>query len=998
MLRLPYKQAGGRLPSYIRPKPIILHKNLHISSRLRHTPDPFFTSNQISSAHHDELPTDPKLQVEQYLRSQSHFINPKLHYPAVEITDSAIMGTVLEHTFEPFKSWREIAQNQMAVPIPGTFVEFQTPNSNIAFGVVVSEPKSKFNEFHNKLIVLTMDNELLRVYPQDIEFSAYQVLEEDWIDALEILPNRFDEDYAPRTRLVTILHQYVALAQEMRSETKELLRLAYSRQSCDSSVLPVSLTSVLEAQTVSDHQSYFHQCAKLLSVHWEMSADPSRWIVSTCLAQNQANNILAHRCSNELPPVAVYMATPLSVYNDVKTLMRYDSKQLERLDDYLKSLLESPKRHDELLNDINIWSGKQFAPAIRAIMYGAFHPHTKITQKLAKLSFFSQGTSPECIQENLRKIGLFDSAEHTDVVLSSGVLGSPQRLVASSSDDLDRSRSQLVSLQDTLAGNFRDHFRHLRSQRQYYLDMTVYGLDTGSGGLKMLLSLEKINERKYMINLHVPDVASHLCPASSTFETWTRDGGILRSVSELLNAQEIGTLHKKAIEALLFDFPESPSTLFSVGDVTKSDLTVPCMTLTFEYNIYDNNPLQKIGDRISLLFDQIRQSQVKVLDSKILDGTLTGKLKPRLLDSFRLFSRTEPTTPQLVNESDHFNINFIYNTMTRHFMQRNRRCAALVAPKTMRKDVTTKLEIIGDGETDNCRVWVESAEEIQNSSKRAFFLNELKIFAGAMAAEYAHRKNIPVFRKSQTLLDQSTHSMQNTESDEVFISHENKFLPNFHGNSYFQTMLARDSRGYVSPAAYFIGNNFLGQEKIAVSGPKENLPLGLPLGFVDVFALNSVEAYLNQLQLLLHHHGTTQKQRLHSYVAQFSYLKKYGFPLHGPFLAEILENFTARIETSHLAANYLAHRQRAYWTLLHVEQMRRETQKINYNCIITRLGAPINFQASLAWAFCEELSMEIRLYVRTETDLSIGSRVKAHRVLHVSAADNICVFEHKEAF
>lgn len=916
----------------------------------------------------------------------------------MEITDSAIMDIVLEHTFEPFKSWREIAQNQMAVPIPGTFVEFRTPNSEIAFGVVVSEPKSKFNEFHNKLIVLTMDNELLRVYPQDIDFTACQVLEQDWIDALEILPNRFDEEYAPRTRLVTILHQFVALAQEMQSETKETLRVAHSRHSCDSSVLPVSLTSVLEAQSVSNHQSYFHQCAKLFSVHWEMSSDPSRWIVSTFLAQNHANNILAHRCSNELPPVAVYMATPLTVYNDVKILMRYDSEKLGKLDNYLNSLLESQKLHDELLNDINIWSGKQFAPAIRAIMYGAFYPHTKITQKLAKLTFFSQGISPWCTQDNLKKIGLFDSTNFTDVVLSSGVLGEPQRLVASSTNNLDRSKSQLASLQDTMAGTFRDHFRHLRSQRQYYLDMTVYGIESGSGGPKMLLSLEKINERKYLINLHVPDVASHLSPTSSTFETWTRDGGILRSVSELLNAQEVSTLHKKAIETLLFDFPQFPNTLFSVGDVSKSDLRVPCMTLTFEYNIYDNNPLQKIGDRISLLFDQIRQSQVKVLDSKTLDFTLTGKLKPRLLDSFRLFSRTEPTTSQLVNESDHFNINFIYNTMTRHFMQRNRRCAALVAPKTMIKDVITELEISGNGEKTNCRVWVENAEDVQISSKRAFFLNELKIFAGAMAAEYAHRKNIPVFRKTQTLLDQSAHSMQSTEPDEVFISHENKFLPNFHGNSYFQTMLARDSRGYVSPAAYFIGNNFLSRERISVGGPKENLPLGLPLGLVDVFALNSVEAYLNQLQLLLHHHATTQKQRLHSYVAQFSYLKKYGFPLHGPFLTEILENFTARIENSHLAANYLAHRQRAYWTLLYVEQIQKETQKVNYNCIITRVGAPINSKAALAWAFCEELSMEVRLYVRTETDLSIGSRVKAHRVLHVSAADNICVFEHKEAF
>lgn len=1005
MLRYPLRSAGGRLPHPPRPY-------LHLARTLRRKLGPFFSSNQLNSSpsetstRDDNPPPDPQSQVLAFLKNQACFLDPNLHYPAVEITDTTIMDTVMEHTFEPFQSWNEIAENQQAVPIAGTFVEFKH-NSNILLGVVVSEPRSKFNEFHNKLIVLTMDNELLRVYPQDIRFTAYQALEKDWIDSLDILPNRFDDHFAARTRMVTILHQFVACASSMRAETQEDLRIAYSRLSNDTSVRPVSLTSVLEPQTVATHRSYFHQCAKLLSVHWEMCRDPSRWMVPSCVAATASTNIASHRCSNELPPLPVCMAVPLHVHRDVSEFLSYDSVKLEKLDAYIQLLLDTPKLFETLVNDINIWSGKQFGPAVRALIYSVFYPHARIANKLLKLEVLNHSVSPASVHLLLKRVGLFDNSANslTDAVFSSGVLGQPAgaTFAVSNANALERSKSAISSLRDVKAGNLKDHFRHLRSERQYYQDMSVYGLIGPQGTTKMLLSLEKIHERKYLINIHVPDVASHLSPASFTFETWAKESGPLSSISGLVNGQRIDLLDESAMKTLLFSgIATKRPQLFSVGDFasTKDDTSIPCMTLTFEYSIYDNNPLKSIGDKVSVSFDAIRKQQVKLLDHQTLDNTLTGKLRPRLLDSFRLFSRTpESDSPSPVDENDHFNINFIYNTLTRHFLQRNRRCAASINPNSIMKDIFKNTHVDEHTGATATTVSIENPEQMVRASKREFFLNELSIFAGAMAAEYTHHRKIPVFTSTQTILDESTIPRGvDGEVDEVFISHENRFLPNFHGNSYFQTMLARDSLGYVSAAAYFIGNNFLDREKLTVSGSGEHLPLGLPHGFVDVAgALDSVHGYLNQLQILLHHHASrAAPQKLREYVAQFSSLKKYGYAVHGPLPPEALEQYLDRLQSSQLAANYLRTTHRAYWTLVHVQQQARSN--MDYNCIITRTGPAINSHATLAWAFCEELAMEIRLYVRTNADMSIGSRVKAHRVLHVDPVGGVCVMEHSEPY
>lgn len=984
----------------------------HFSLRFSHTRSlhflsPFFAPNLGHSSlyHHEEHHlNEPEKAVNDYIRSQAPFLDPNLHYPAVEITDKTVMETVLEHTFVPFKTWKDISENQDLSPIAGSFIEFEK-DSKLVLGAVVSECQSKFNEFHNKLIVLTMDNELVRVYPQDIHFTAYQVLEKDWIDNLEILPNRFDEEYPARTRLVTILHQFVATANSMRKDSQEYLRIAYSRMVHDSQMRPTSLPSLMEIHQAESLESYFHQAAKLISIHWEMCKDPSRWLVASCIPTSRSTNIVAHRCSNELPPLPLYMATSLDIFSNVDQFLQYDELKLLNLNLYIEELAQSQKSFDSLSDDINIWSGKQYGPAFRAMAYATFYPHNRITNMLLKINIFGNRVSHSTIHEVLRKIGLYDNPENplTDILLSTGLLGKPARaaLSVTSKSAIEPSSSISSSLVDAQVGNLKDYYPHLRHKREHYRNMAVYALPGQNGHSKFAFSLDKINERKYFINIHVPDVAAQLSPSSRTFETWSQNSGLLNTIKELLDGDQIEILHEKAIDALLFSkfARNSLSSFFSVGDLSnlEDDITSPCMTLTFEYNVYKSNPLQKIGDLVFISFDELHRNQIKFLDEETLDKTLTGRLHPRIMDSFRLFTRTsEPDNSIVLDESDHFNINFIYNTMTRHFLQRNRKCASTLEPKKLRKKILKST--IFDKETCSVvsKILLQSKEDVFKTQKRNFFIDELRIFAGAMAAEYCQLRDIPVYRTKHSLLD--TTVPQNIEEDEVLITHENMFLPNFHGNSYFQTILGRDSLGYVSTSAYFIGNNYLARSRLHVGKDSHNLPLGLSSGHVDVNALESVAGYINQLQILAYHQASELKRGFREYSKQYGGLKKYGYPLHGPLSSEVLKRYRQRLEDSDLAAKYVAARQRAFWTLVHVKQQEELNVKLEYNCIVTRMGPSISTQATLAWAFCEELTMEIRLYVRTDVDISIGSRVMADNILHVDPDSGMCVMEHREPF
>ena len=172
------------------------------------------------------------------------FLDPNSFYPEVEITDSTILDAVLQITYEPVKLWLEICTTNMTCTAQiGSFIEF-IHDDEIQFGVVLREPHTRFNPYHNRMIVLTLHNELVKVYPQDITFSMHRILDEESISPHYVLTNRFNETYAPRAKLVRVLHQFMALVAEMRTLTSQYLEAAHSNLASDDKVAPVCLSDL----------------------------------------------------------------------------------------------------------------------------------------------------------------------------------------------------------------------------------------------------------------------------------------------------------------------------------------------------------------------------------------------------------------------------------------------------------------------------------------------------------------------------------------------------------------------------------------------------------------------------------------------------------------------------------------------------------------------------------------------------------------------------------
>mmetsp|Transcript_4740 Transcript_4740/g.5745 ORF Transcript_4740/g.5745 Transcript_4740/m.5745 type:complete len:257 (-) Transcript_4740:1856-2626(-) len=246
--------------------------------------------------------------------------------------------------------------------------------------------------------------------------------------------------------------------------------------------------------------------------------------------------------------------------------------------------------------------------------------------------------------------------------------------------------------------------------------------------------------------------------------------------------------------------------------------------------------------------------------------------------------------------------------------------------------------------------------------------------------------------------------------DEAYVSHNNLFLPNYHSNSYFQTLIARDSSGYVSMSAYLIGLNYLTKRNIEVF-TDENLrflPLGIHEGYVKMVGVfTNYEVLLNQFQILSHiqqffqgNNSSFFKDNEHSaIIRQFSYLKRYGYKLSGPLSYEALNNQLDKILNSYKLCNHLGTLHKHFWTLKLLEQrllqhksMDSEIASSTYDCIITLTGYEIpSISKKIARGYCFQLDIEIDIMLPLDREVTIGNQIICDKVMFLDPIGGHCV-------
>lgn len=1011
-LRLPLRHGQRPLAN------LLLLRTLHFEKT-----NTFFRSNKHSKKQAGPITEieDTQNQIKKLMAAKKTFWDPNSHYPTLEDKTlrshrqvrrlQRLMKTVMKYTYEPFKHWHEITNNNSTLlPSLGSFVEFHDYlTDSVEFGIVLREPVSKFNENHNKVLVLTLKNELHRVYPPDISFVAYQVLDKDWVHLLEILPNRFDLEHKNRKLVIEVMYQFVLNAVLLRPWVAEHLPVAFSRIANHSRITGCSLASILDQFPEKVFESYFHESAVLLATHLEMCKDVSRWLVPSCM--RRSTNIVSLRCSNQLPPDPVYFANSVANMEAITDFLTFNRDELEDFDIFLRPLKAEPRQYDDMCLLFNIWEGKIFKLALDAMKFTAVYPHPELLSKFIKFETLEGNVTPSGLHDLLESIHIFNNSKNplTDVVLSANLAGESlqKQLAVASTKDLKPSNSELVSA--GALDQLEDKFVHLRNSRVFYQDHIVYALPSTKGPSKLAVSLEKVNARKYLVNIHIPDVAAHINPSSDLFAELTSNSSPLQRLGTLIGNDTIELLAQNAREKLLFENNTERKGYFSVGDYYGEEASrsppKTCMTISFEYLTYVSNPLKDLGS-VRVTFDSLKDIQIKSLDMKLLNDTLTGKLEPSLLRPFRLFSRhqREPDDSRVeMDDNDHFNVNFIYNVLNSHFKLRNRHCASTPEPALMNRTMSRQLSY-SENEPDSIvtELDIETEADAGKRSKAIFFKNEVEIFCGALVAAYCSRELVPAFLNVQdvdTPKDYEPNEPPNL--DEVFISHNNLLLPNYHGNSYYQTLLARDAKGYVSLPAYYIGNNYLGKGQVVVT-PGQNLPMGLPGGYVNVTdAMGNMEAFLNQLQILAHVHAKRPVSGSYlSLVEKLSFLKGYGYPIQGASVQRFLQHQTHRLKEAQLATDYIVDRHRNFWALKLLEQRMTESNEDPpiYTCMVTHTGHDLGIGKRLTRALCFELSVEIDILVPLNTDLCVGTTVKCNKVLYIDPVGGRCVMNYLEPY
>ncbi|GEQ70663.1 hypothetical protein JCM33374_g4342 [Metschnikowia sp. JCM 33374] len=414
------------------------------------------TSAEKNGGSHKSDISDPMWRT---VTAKRAFLDPNAFYPDVEITDSSILDAVLNTTYEPSRSWSEICTTNLGTPPePGSFVEF-VHQHEIHFGVVLREPYARFNRYHNRMIVLTLHNDLVKVYPQDITFCMHRVLDGAEIRRHEILINRFNESYDARARLVQILHQFMALIAAHKHLVSHALKACHSNVASDEKASPVCLSDIAVFVSALDPSaafsralpSYFHQSALLMAIYLEMCTDPSRWMVPGCIPSERTTNLSFCASSNTLAPPPLLFAAPVPVLDDVSKFMHLDKKHMAAFSSFLESLIQSPIKYDDLVLQFGIWDAARFKSALKAMMYAIIYPHPHLLHKLSTMPVFgaasgaagASAVSSESITKLLNAIGLYDNPQNalTDPFMSAGIFGRVKKLslIASSTKDLDTS-------------------------------------------------------------------------------------------------------------------------------------------------------------------------------------------------------------------------------------------------------------------------------------------------------------------------------------------------------------------------------------------------------------------------------------------------------------------------------------------------------------------------------------------------------------------------------
>ncbi|KAK6463109.1 hypothetical protein DFJ63DRAFT_104330 [Scheffersomyces coipomensis] len=1042
------------LLSRLRPKVRIRRFNYHLNL-IRHNSTRFFLETQSITNHpqdsditnNDHVNKDyfePKdesqIKLKRILTSRVPLLNPKLHYQ--QISKSYVPQPLNYDDFdhEPEHSYEQlISHNTNNPPVVGSIIEYVNPATNsISSGVVLREAQSKFNENYNKLIVLTSENIIESVSPVSVTFQLYEVLNPEWINSFNILDNRFDATLPGRSLITNILNEFIKKSLIYSKDIEPQFNIVFGQYALSHTITPISLLEIIESLRLSESllteidQSYYHQCMLLMSIHMTLVNSPM-WLVPNLNMLNRSSNVINH-FSNQIIKGSDYFVN--SEYNAVMINKFIQNCENEIL------FIESNKFLNQLYHDqangkrksledlnlyFNIWEGRHHKFIIDVLKFTIIYPHQSLLSLIGKFDVFKSQIpiTPTKIYNFLNELNIYEDGlngrhDPTHPLLSSNVMGEVDLdgLATSSPNQLMPSNN----IEQYNSKDPQDYFQHLRKSKVYYPDHTIYGIpyktkvDSELKESILAVSLEKINSRKYLINIHIPDIMTKISPDSAIIKSITSSSANMKVMDASKQDSDHGIFGTLKLDQFKFKnqniseqtdnewvsasdlIPQT--TLDRIRNLNQKDGTT-CLTISFLYNSYESNPFTDLQNKVTYSFDSLSSVCIKNISWNELEECLKGKSETS--KAFRLFTRpfvqsTEDRKLKLLNNDDIHNVCFIHNILKTHIKLRNLEGASI-------KEPTTSLgENLSNG---------DNGESLPRSK---FFVSEIEKFVGNLTASYCQYFEIPILTQEQNLvLDKSDDILNQSSSkvdpeDNALVTHHNTLLPSFYADTYYQTLLSRDINGYVSVPANIIARNYLQKSAILVNSGKNarHIPLGLNNGFVDLCnTFQDFESVVNQLQILNHIQSQANisfvqnSQSQISLIDKFSYLKGLGYNLNGPMGPSVLNAQLRKIKNSQIMIDHLRSSFKSFNALKQLEKSLQTTQPsdITYTCYVTHKGYRIDdINSHLVRGFCKELDLEVDILVAETSQISIGSTLQCDKVMYLDPTGGQCILKQIEGF
>lgn len=893
--------------------------------------------------------------ITRYFESRPRLVNPSADYHGY--TSHKTDFSPILNTENP--GFSEIIQNSyLNPPGAGSIIEYIDHESNTPkLGVVVQQPLSKFHENYSKNLVLSADNNLEYISTTSITFHVSNVVTTDLEPILEA---RFNPNFVHRLHLVLFLQQFAKEAALASETILPHMEIAFAQYAHSHSITSITLDQLVRSfrlppLTFQNHtNSYLSKTLLLFALHIHMFNNPAFYLLLSSILPT--SNIVSYNSSTALCRPQKYFVNSIANMDAITRFEKEFDVSALRFNSFLQDIhhqqlsAATSRNQNEINFFLDLWEGKEFKFLIEVLKFSVVYPHSKITSLLAQLPVFQSVTLASLLRF-LTDIKVYDGK--TDPFLSAHFVGEPllSQLSATSVKDLTN-----VPMPDAFVDKkLQDHFPHLR-KRSYYHDLVVYSLPSESGHSEIAISCEKLNSRKYRINIHVPDIVTKFPPSESMFEALSRAAITSSLLDRPLFRDEI--LKRLAFQEQLRN---DKADFYSVGlsELFPQKKPKPgfnnqqtCLTLSFVYNTFESSPFQNLDGKFSFSFDSLDHVQIKLLSWDTLENCLLarGDLLP-----FTLFRRGKKPERSKLSDEDTHNIRFIYNIMKTHFKVRN----------------------IGLASNRDPNVVNNRSETLSVS-----FIDELDNFMGHMTSKYCATNSIPILSHCQDELERL--------EEEVPVAHNNALLPTYNANSYEQTLLARDRNGYVSEAASIIGRNWLGFSSTEVSSDSNlrHLRRGIIGGYVNMMeSLQNYESILNQFQILSSVQMRHTNSLLHSDRAKhLSVLKSKGYNVNGPLSYSSLGEELTKIETSSAVCDLASRWTRHYWEL----QKLQESTADLYECIITDPGhLASELSARVAVGFCVELGIEVSVILPPEIEANIGSQ-KFCTVSYVQPVSGIC--------